>query len=137
MCGVATCERPAIKRSFCQGHYRRWQRGDVRPAEPLRAYLDLPTAFWRKVAKAGPDECWLWTGGVRTTGYGQIRYLGRNHAAHRVSYEINVGPIPEGLHIDHLCRVRLCVNPIHLEPVTQDENNRRMRAALATMNRGI
>jgi hypothetical protein len=115
---------------LCEGHYRRVQRGgDLRPGEPLRAYLDLPTAFWRKVAKAGPAECWQWIGGVRINGYGQIRYLRQNHAAHRIAYELQVGPIPVGLHIDHLCMNRLCVNAAHLEPVTQRENNRRARAA--------
>lgn len=65
--------------------------------------------------------CWLYTGTVNNRGYGTI--LGRG--AHRYFYEALVGPIPEGLTIDHLCRVKLCVNPAHLEPVTHEENNRR------------
>ncbi len=74
--------------------------------------------------------CWLWMGAVGTGGYGWfgVRYaphLWRMRAAHRMSYMAFKGPIPEGLHLDHLCRVRLCVNPEHLEPVTQAENNRR------------
>lgn len=69
--------------------------------------------------------CWLWHGARQTAGYGRfvIKYVG--HMAHRVSYELYKGPIPEGLHLDHLCRVPECVNPEHLEPVTQAENNRR------------
>lgn len=76
--------------------------------------------FWSKVEKT--DGCWLWTGSRSTGGYGYFYLNGRNSPAHRVAYEMLVGPIPAGLQIDHLCRVRNCVNPAHLEPVTQREN---------------
>jgi hypothetical protein len=68
-----------------------------------------------------PGECWLWTGN-QTHGYGSIRVEGHHLRVHRVVYEAMRGPIPEGLTIDHLCRVRNCVNPAHLEPVTAVEN---------------
>ena len=67
-------------------------------------------------------ECWLWTAGKAPNGYGKCWLDGRTVGAHRAIYELLVGPIPEGLVIDHLCRVRHCVNPDHLEPVTQQEN---------------
>ena len=67
-------------------------------------------------------ECWIWQSSTMLNGYGQIKVARRNRLAHRVSYETFVGPIPEGLHLDHLCRVRACVNPAHLEPVTCREN---------------
>lgn len=72
-------------------------------------------------------ECWIWTGATSNGGYGQIQIAGITSpvATHRLAYEIWVGPIPEGLHIDHLCRVRSCLRPEHLEAVTQAENNRR------------
>ena len=66
--------------------------------------------------------CWLWTGATDRKGYGQFRSKGAHVKAHRWSYERLVGPIPEGLQIDHLCRVPGCVNPEHLEPVTHREN---------------
>ena len=78
--------------------------------------------FWAKVNKT--DTCWLWTAST-IGGYGAIyagERLGKNLLAHRVAYEMLVGPIPEGLYLDHLCRVTLCVNPNHLEPVTPREN---------------
>ena len=82
--------------------------------------------FWSRVDKRGSEECWLWTGKLNQGGYAYLHAWGRqNVGAHRVSYVLNVGPIPEGLHIDHLCRVRHCVNPAHLEPVTMAENTRR------------
>lgn len=68
---------------------------------------------------------WIWKAARDTGGYGQLRIGRRTYKAHRVSYEAFVGPIPDGLHIDHLCRIRECVNPQHLEPVTCLENVRR------------
>lgn len=69
--------------------------------------------------------CWLWTGYIGEGGYGRVyegHSDGRTLMAHRVVYELAVGPIPEGLTLDHLCRVRCCVNPDHVEPVTLREN---------------
>lgn len=67
-------------------------------------------------------ECWLWLKSKYLSGYGVIAINSRATPAHRVSYQEFIGPIPEGLQLDHLCRVRHCVNPEHLEPVTQREN---------------
>lgn len=77
--------------------------------------------FWSKVHKT--DSCWVWTGTVHK-GYG--RYSGQG--AHRLAYELLVGPIADGLELDHLCGNTLCVNPQHLEPVTRMENMRRRYA---------
>jgi hypothetical protein len=78
------------------------------------------TLFWAKVDKS--DGCWDWTGYKTATGYGRVQ--GTKYA-HRVAYELQVGPIPDGLEIDHLCRNRGCVNPAHLEVVTHQENQLR------------
>ena len=76
------------------------------------------------------DDHWLFGNGPGTrTGYGRIRIDGKTHNAHRVSFEIFKGKIPDGLQIDHLCRVRHCINPDHLEAVTQQENIRRQLLA--------
>ena len=84
----------------------------------------LATRLMSKVDKNGPNGCWLWLGTKDGRGYGQIRSKGRERLvkAHRVSYELFVGPIPDGLTIDHLCRTKHCVNPSHLEPVSMREN---------------
>jgi hypothetical protein len=74
------------------------------------------------------DGCWIWQGAPHRNGYGYVQRTPERELAHRWFYERLVGPIPEGRHLDHLCRVRLCVNPGHLEPVTQAENNRRAMA---------
>ncbi len=111
--------------------------------------LDLIQRFYRNInfdgglAPTMDTECWLWTGKKYGSGrpYGCF-YVGertpsrgrRAVAAHRFSYELIVGPIPDGLVVDHLCHVELCVNPAHLEPVTAFVNAQRCRGAYESNN---
>jgi hypothetical protein len=69
--------------------------------------------------------CWIWSGAVHKSGYGQIKWKGKSTVAHRVIYELIKGEIPTGLIIDHLCNVKLCVNPDHLEAVNYSLNTQR------------
>ena len=83
--------------------------------------------FWDKVDKsAGPDGCWIWGGKPDKNGYGYSRCNGRRETAHRIAYVLTYGPIPDGLHLDHVkargCVSRACVNPRHLEPVSLTVN---------------
>lgn len=81
--------------------------------------------FEEKYIPEPNSGCWLWTGTVTYNGYGIFEVNGKKIRAHRFSYELHKGPIPDGLTIDHLCRVRCCVNPDHLEAVTMRENTLR------------
>src|SRR5690242_3990108 len=83
----------------------------------------MQTRFWSKVDKSG--FCWLWTASVDHDGYGRFVVDGKTCKAHRIAYTLSIGPIPDGLTIDHLCRNKRCVNPAHLEAVSQKENNHR------------
>lgn len=104
---------------------------EATPAE--RFWVRLLRDFWADVDRCGPDECWPWLGRVNSSGYGHFAGKG----AHRFAYELLVGPIPEGLMIDHRCHTddptcpggrcvhRRCQNPAHMEPVTKRVNTLR------------
>ena len=79
----------------------------------------IQDTFWARIEKT--EQCWLWMG-QRVTGYGVFQIGRKNFRAHRLSYTILRGPIPEGLTLDHLCRNRICVNPDHLEPLALRDN---------------
>jgi hypothetical protein len=98
----------------------------------------LEERFWERVSPEPNSGCWLWTGAYQTKngGYGRLYDSpGRLRYAHAIAWELYRGPIPEGTEIDHLCRVTICVNPDHLEPVTHRENMLRGKAPSAVNNR--
>lgn len=94
-----------------------------RPIHLEKAMDKVEKRFWSKVEKG--QGCWNWKDYKNYGGYGRFWIKYKTFQAHRVSYEMVIGSIPVGLQIDHLCRNRMCVNPSHLEPVTQKENLRR------------
>lgn len=120
----------------------------MRNGDPEKVYVihgDDDRRFESYVDRNGPipvdrpdlGPCWLCASGVNWAGYAQFIASGSRVAAHRWSYERFVGPIPDGLQIDHLCFVRNCVNPSHLEPVTAAENTRRRSARLKLRSQSV
>jgi hypothetical protein len=112
------------------------QRGTNKRTDRSPSYKSESERFWLRVDKT--DSCWNWTAGIGADGHGRF-YAGpqRHVQAHRYSFELHGGVIPEGLVIDHLCRNPRCVNPGHLEPVTVQTNTLRgigvsARSAVAT-----
>jgi hypothetical protein len=120
-CSADGCGVLSSSNGLCSLHdqrMRRFGRTDL---------LVRPSLTHRLAAASVPSEdgCLIWQGRPGKNGYGRISVNNRVFYVHRVSYETHVGPIPEGLTIDHLCRIRMCIEPTHLEPVTLAENTRR------------
>lgn len=137
LCCVPGCGQTHCAHGLCTSHYNSWKRNGVYGA-PLRHGRDVAYRFWTKVDKNGPmvltgSPCWIWHGRRDKAGYGLFKDCAvRQGRAHRVAYELEVGPIPDGKHLDHLCRNKPCVNPLHLDVVTNAENIRRGRSAKLT-----
>lgn len=128
-CKVEDCNRTDhTALGFCNAHYQRlYKYGSPTASAPRRTDMER---FMSKVDTSG--DCWEWVAGIDVgTGYGRFHWRGQPGWAHRVSYELHVGPIPDGLQIDHLCRNRACVNPAHLQPVPPRVNMLRSMAPSA------
>ncbi len=120
-CSIEGCGRKHKARGLCQAHALRLKKyGSVDAQRPIRPQSrPADERFWEKVEKT--DACWLWTGCL-TDGYGHFSIGVERILAHRLSYEWAVGPIPEGLALDHICHVRRCVRPAHLRLATWKQN---------------
>lgn len=118
-CSIDGCDQKILARRLCPKHYgvaRRQGTLDQHPGETPETLDERDARFWSQVDKTA--NCWLWTGTVSGAGYG---YFSQKRV-HRMAWEMLRGPIPDGLVIDHICRVRLCLNPDHLRVITQIEN---------------
>jgi len=116
-CTLDGCNSKHLAQGWCALHYQRWRRNGDPEWTP---YFDFEHRLWSGIEKT--DTCWLWTRSTNGKGYGQIQKGSQKFLVHRATFERLVGPVPDGLELDHLCRVRLCCNPEHLEPVTRKEN---------------
>lgn len=105
--------------------------------QTLKGMTNLQQRFENKIAYEPNTGCWLWTGSLSYKGYGRFNVDGINNSAHRVSYQLFKGSIPDGLHIIHSCDVRCCVNPDHLSVGTNYDNVQdRVSKGRSAMNKG-
>lgn len=100
-----------------------------------KAGLSNEERFWLKVDKT--ETCWTWNASIMGTGYGCLRVDNRTTIAHRFSYELAYGPIPDGMQVDHICHVRSCVNPDHLRLVNHKQNGENRQGAASNSKSGI
>lgn len=146
ICSEPDCDRPVYARGMCRRHYRKTGRcQDCGVPVLAKAARCFPCSLlMRPVTYRSPEPeyviedrghstpCWIWQRNLTTLGYGLHIWAGTRRLAHRVVFEATRGPIPEGLQLDHLCRNPSCVNPDHLEPVTNAENQRRGKGTKLT-----
>ena len=133
-CVVNACTRRVLARGLCHGHYEWCRRNPGQtPTHRLKTDFTPEEKFWARVDFNGPraaglpDRCWIWTGATGGEGrYGLAKFGPTlNGQAHSISYRLLIGGYDMSLDLDHLCKVTLCVNPWHVEPVTHTENLRR------------
>lgn len=123
-CTFDGCDGKHFSAGLCAGHWQ--QRNKGRELAPIIRGRSQADRFWEKVEKS--QTCWMWRGAVGSAGYGNVQYEGRTWRAHRLAYALILGELPDQMPdgsravLDHLCRTTLCVNPAHLEPVSDRTN---------------
>lgn len=125
-CKVASCKDIIYTKSsmgYCCKHFSKYKRYGNPLFKKDRMLKPLKDYYWTKVKKT--KNCWLWIGASNNDGYGNTHYNKIPISAHRLAYILEYGNIPKHLEIDHLCSVRNCVNPKHLEATTHIINIRR------------
>lgn len=137
ICAIDGCGKGHYGRGWCKKHYQRWfHHGDPLGGkfELLRG-VPVEKRFWHKVDKSG--DCWLWTAVKHRKGYGQFGNGQKIVQAHRFSYELANGPIPDGMQVDHRCHNRACVNPAHLRLATNKQNIENVSGARSDSGTGV
>ncbi|NOQ62707.1 HNH endonuclease [Mycolicibacterium fortuitum] len=135
ICSIEGCELKVLCRGWCAKHYERWRKhGDPTVMKILRG-ASTEDRLWLRVNKT--ENCWLWTGPVDVWGYGVFKMSGQSHRAHRISFELTNGPIPNGLMIDHVCHTPRCVRPDHLRLATAKQNSENLLGAQRNSKSGV
>ena len=132
-CAVPECEKITTARGLCPMHYARARKTGALPARPTAA-----DRFWAKVNKS--EGCWEWIGFRDRKGYGKFYgwpEMAGQQIAHRIAYSLLVGPIPDGVLVDHKCHNTSCVNPDHLQLVDNKRNLENLSGAMRTSSSGV
>ena len=138
-CSAPDCAKDARALGLCWQHYSKQRRANMPAPNPQLKKDKFANRFWSKVDKSG--DCWEWTSSKHKLGYGRFAVteggVTRVEGAHRVSYELTHGAIPEGLHIDHMCHNEGCVNPSHLRAVTPKQNTENRKGPQVNSTTGV
>ena len=121
-CSIDGCDGKVVGRGWCSKHWQRWRRlGD--PEAGVLPRFPTPASRLAAMQVTTPGGCVLYTGRKNESGYGMIRSGGSMQLVHRVAWEIEHGPIPDGLTLDHMCHTRACFNLAHLRLATRRQNS--------------
>lgn len=138
-CIVGGCGLTYLARGLCRKHWGEW-RETANPELLRYHYVTLEEAFAAWPTTPDPNGCIIWGGnrsGYAPTQYGVLTFRNKRKFAHRVAYELRHGQIPRGMDIDHICHVRLCVNPDHLRLATRKQNQEHRRGANVNSYTGV
>lgn len=133
ICLLPDCDKVSRALNYCNAHYKKFKiYGD-----PMGGKPSLAERFWAKVKKG--DGCWEWQASLTGSGYGQfsIGYGLSMRGAHRMSYELAYGDIPQGMDIDHVCHNKICVRPDHLRVATRKQNMEHRMGAQKNSTSGV
>jgi len=122
LCRNTNCVNPDHLLPLSADEHKLETRSAPRPKGTCTKERRNLNRFHKRISPEPMSGCWLWVGGSQRMGYGAFYLNGRMQPAHRVSYEMNNGPIPDGYHVHHMCGVTCCVNPIHLELLTMKQH---------------
>lgn len=124
-CSIEDCDAPRVRKNgMCDSHYRKWVRST--PPELRNKMTDLER-FWACVSKT--EDCWTWNGAINPYGYGTFTVSRTPKLAHRYLFESIHGHLPASIQVDHMCHNRACVNPEHLRPATNKQNQENRKSA--------
>lgn len=134
-CTIYGCSDGAYAKTMCKRHYKQLARTGVAKPGTKGMHGTPQERFWNYAQRGEPGECWNWTGNKDKDGYGSLRSLTTQIRAHRLSYEMHNGAIPDGHVVRHSCHNPSCVNPGHLLTGTQQDNvNDTMQAGHIRVN---
>lgn len=135
-CSVTVCDLPVHGQDLCAAHYARMLTNGTPGDTPVRHVLqDTETRIKARVTVDPETGCWVWQGFVNRGGYGTLCVNGRKQLVHRAIFEATVGPIPDGMPLDHVCLTRACCNPEHLRVVSSRESSQRVRGHASSTSR--